>query len=209
VTAAAESSAGELQLDADAYAALHALGARLSADAETVAEHYVAVLRADGNFPHARELPTVQLRDHATPLIGFVASQLMVIGETRGMEPDLLADGAQAQRLMAELHGAQRYRLGWREEDIERETSLLIAEVERAIVAGVAAATEVTGDALSTTANSGYFSGASSDSHGGVVISTDSVSTAARYASGVVRQALEQGMRTALRSYRFAKASEG
>lgn len=211
VTAAAESSSGDIQLDEDAHAALHALGARLSAEAETVAEHYVAALRADGSFPRARELPAVQLRDHATPLVGLVASQLMVIGETRGGEPDLLADGAQAQRLMSELHGAQRYRLGWREEDIERETSLLIAEVERAIVAGVAAATEtsgVAGEALSTTSNHSYLGGAATDSHGGVVISTGSVSAAARYATDTVRQALEQGMRTALRSYRFAKASE-
>jgi signal transduction histidine kinase len=205
--AAAAGSAGDVQLDDDAYAALHALSTRLSAEAETVAEHYVAALRADGNFRGARELPAVQLRDHAPPLIGLLASQLMVIGETRGTEPELLADGAQAQRLMSELHGAQRYRLGWREEDIERETSLLIAEVERAIAAGVAAATEAAGDALSSI-NASYLGGASEDAHGGVVISAESVSAAAQYATGVVRQALEQGVRTALRAYRFAKASD-
>ncbi|MDB4909530.1 MAG: ATP-binding region ATPase domain protein, partial [Gemmatimonadetes bacterium] len=53
-------------LDATGYAVLHAIGTRLSTDAETIAERYVAALREDGSFPGARELRGVQLRDHAT-----------------------------------------------------------------------------------------------------------------------------------------------
>ena len=123
-----------------------ALGVRLAASAETVAERYVATLRADGRFPGARELPAVQLRDHATPFVGLLASQLMIIGETQGDAPDLLRDGDQVQRLMAELHGAQRHRLGWAEADIERESALLVAEVERTL----RAATDTTNTAPST-----------------------------------------------------------
>jgi signal transduction histidine kinase/DNA-binding response OmpR family regulator len=177
-------------LDATAYAIVHAISVRLAAEAETIAERYVAALRADGRFPGARELPTVQLRDHATPFIGLVASQLMVIGETRGGAPELLRDGGQVQRTMAELHGAQRYRLGWSEADLQRETPLLIAEVQRALDA----ATVIVGAAA-----------------GGAGVSAapaTAVRTAERYAALVVRHALEQAAETALRAYRFAKAAD-
>jgi hypothetical protein len=193
-------------LDDDDYLALQALGARLSADAETVAEHYVAAIRADGDFAGARDLPTVQIRDHAPALIALVASQLMVIAETRGSDPELLRDSAQAQRLMAELHGAQRHRLGWREEDIERETSYLIAAVESAIGAGEAAAIQTAGEGEPRVTRPGSADRTPVGPQGGVVISASSVSAAASYANRVVRDALEQGVRTSLRAYRFAKA---
>jgi signal transduction histidine kinase/DNA-binding response OmpR family regulator len=169
-------------LDAAAHAVLHALGIRLGAEAESVAARYVAALRADGRFPGARELPAVQLRDHATPLVGLLASQMMVIGETRGHAPELLGDGAQVQRLMAELHGAQRHRLGWSEADLEREAPLLAAETERTLLesaAGVAGA------------------------------APEAVHAATRYATVVARHMLEQATATALRAYRFARSSAG
>jgi hypothetical protein len=171
----------EAPLDA-AHAVLRALGTRLGAQAEAVAARYVAALRADGRFPGARELPGVQLRDHATPLVGLLASQLQIIGETGGHAPELLGDGAQVQRLMAELHGAQRHRLGWTEADLEREVPLLAAETERTLLesaAGVAGA------------------------------APEAVRAAARYATVVARHMLEQAAATALRAYRFANATAG
>jgi signal transduction histidine kinase len=197
-----------IRLDDDTYLALQALSARLSADAETVAEHYVSAIRADDDFPGARELPSVQIRDHATPLIGLVASQLMVIAETRGRDPELLRDSAQAQRLMSELHGAQRRRLRWREEDIERETAYLIAAVESAIMAGEAAAIDAASAARAGVAAPGRANRMPVGPLGGVVISANSVSAAARYANQVVRDALERGMQTSLRAYRFAQEDE-
>jgi signal transduction histidine kinase len=197
-----------VKLDDDAYLALQALGARLAAEAETASEHYVAALRADPELPGAQELPTVQLRDHAPALLALLASQLMVIGETRGSDPELLRDGAQAQRLMSELHGAQRHRLGWREEDIERETAYLIAAVQSTIIAGEAAAMEAASDSKAAVVPPRYMSRAPIGPHSGVVISAASVSTAAAYANRVARDVLEQGMRTSLRSFRFAKAEK-
>jgi hypothetical protein len=181
-------------LDDAAYAVLHAVSVRLGAEAETVAERYVAALRADGRFPGAQQLSTVQLRDHATPFVGLLASQLMVIGETHGRAPELLHDGAQLQRTMAELHGAQRHRLGWSEADIERETPLLLAEVERAIRASldVGAVARVAGRAAMA----------------GTQISTDAVRVAARYAVDVVRHVLERASGIAVRAHRFARAAD-
>ena len=179
-------------MDPAAYDVLHALAVRLAADAETVAERYVAALRADGRFPGARDLSAAQLRDHASPVIGLVASQLMVIGETRGTAPELLSDGAQVQRVMAELHGTQRHRLGWSEADIEREGPLLIAETERSLRA-----------ALSTPLSGS----ASADAAGAPATESEAARAAARYASISARQMLERATATALRAYRFAKAT--
>jgi hypothetical protein len=170
-------------LDATAYAVLHALAVRLAAEAETVAERYVDALRADGRFPGVRALPSVQLRDHASPFVGLIASQLMVIGETRGEAPQLLGDGAQLQRVMSELHGAQRHRLGWSENDIERETRLLLAEIERALRAALDTKLP---DATGT---------------------EEAAGAAARYAAVLSRHMLEQATGTAVRAYRFAKAT--
>ena len=191
-------SSQEHALDDTAFAVLHALGVRLARDAETVAERYVVALRADAGFPGVRDLPTVQLRNHATPAIGLIATQLMVIGETKGQAAELLGDGGQVQRLMDELHGTQRLRLGWSEADIERETPILLAEIERALreavdvhTAGPVAARA--GALLST----------------GDGISPRAVSAATKYAADVIRHVLERGTRTSIRAYRFAKAAAG
>jgi signal transduction histidine kinase/DNA-binding response OmpR family regulator len=169
-----------MSLDVAAYDVLHALAARLAAQSEAIAERYVAALRADGRFPGARALPAVQLRDHVTPFVGLIASQLMIIGETRGSAPELLADGAQLRRAMSELHGTQRHRLGWSESDIEREDVLLATEVERALESALA---------------------------GGPEPSSAAALDALEYAKVAVRQMLEQGSRTTIRSHRFAKST--
>jgi signal transduction histidine kinase len=189
-------SAQSPDLDDSAYAVLHAIGTRLSTDAETIAERYVAALRADGRFPGARELRGVQLRDHATPFVGLLASQLTIIGETKGKDPDLLGDGGHVQRLMAELHGAQRHRLGWSEGDIEREVQILYEEVERAIRAAVD--TAATARALQ-------------DSGGGSqreTVAPASVASATRYALDVADRVLHQSSITTIRSHRFARNAD-
>ncbi|AHG89458.1 ATP-binding region ATPase domain protein [Gemmatirosa kalamazoonensis] len=178
--------AAHAPLDAPAYAVLHALSLRLASEAEAIAERYVAALRSDGRFPGARELPAVQLRDHATPFVGLIASQLMIIGETHGRAPELLRDGAQLQRMMAELHGTQRYRLGWSEADLERETPLFVAEVERAL------------HAAADTRGAG----------GGTAIPDDAVRGAFQYASAVTRHMFGQATWTALRAHRVARATD-
>ncbi|MEP6733125.1 MAG: hybrid sensor histidine kinase/response regulator [bacterium] len=171
-------------LTADAYAVLHALSVRLATNAETVAERYVAALQADGNFPHVRQLSVAQLRDHVAPFIGLLAAQLMIIGETQGEAPELLEDGGQVQRLMGELHGAQRHRIGWSETDIDRETALMFDE----IVGMLQSAADMHGQPVSSEAAA-------------------SVTAAMAYAVNVARHVLQRGSQAALRSHRFAKAA--
>jgi hypothetical protein len=184
------------RLDDLAYAVLHAIGTRLSTDAETIAERYVAAIRADGNFPGARELRGVQLRDHATPFVGLLASQLTVIGETQGKDPDLLGDSGHVTRLMAELHGAQRHRLGWSESDIEREIQILYHEIERAI--RIAVDTSATAKALDEPGLS----------VGRQAVSSESVAGAVEYALDLSYRVLHQASLTTQRSYRFARDAD-
>jgi hypothetical protein len=61
--------------------------------------------------------------------------QLFAILDDHG--PDrapLIVDGTAIQRLIAERHGAQRYRLGWSEDELRRELATLLAEVERVVL---------------------------------------------------------------------------
>ena len=147
-------------------------------------------------FREPEMLRGVQLRDHATPFVGLLASQLTIIGETQGEEPELLGDGGHVQRLMAELHGAQRHRLGWSEHDIERETQILFSEVERAIrIAVDASATE---DAVHDLAPNIRRE----------AVSAKSVAAATKYALDVAYRVLHQASLTTLRTYRFTKDAD-
>jgi hypothetical protein len=93
---------------------------------------------------------------------------------------------------MAELHGAQRHRLGWSETDLEREIPILGAEIERTLEGALTM--PVSGDAsLGTSA--------------APEPSSEAVRAAAQYAVVAARHMLEQGAATALRAYRFAKAT--
>jgi hypothetical protein len=180
-----DTSTGSGALDTAAYAVLHALGTRLAADAEAVAERYVAARPGRRALPGGARAPDAQLRDHATPAVGLLATRLMTIGETRGQAPELLADGAEVERVMAELHGAQRHRLGWGEADIERESPLLLAEIDRALRG-----------ALDTAA-----AGAPAP------VDTAAARAAVAFAVDVAHASLQQSTRTVLRAYRFARAA--
>jgi signal transduction histidine kinase len=184
-TAAIAASSGP-SLTPDAYAVLHALSGRLAVNAEAVAEHYVAALHADERFPNARELSTVQLRDHVTPFVGLLASQLMIIGETHGQAAELLEDGGNVQRVMAELHGAQRFRIGWGEIDMERETSVMLTEITRVIRA---------------TAN------LNAQTAGELTSNPHALELATEYAVSVAQHVLQRALRISIRAHRFAKSA--
>lgn len=170
------------------FAILRAIGTRLALDTEPIALRYVEALRADPTFPGAKTLPAAQLRDHVTPFISLLASQLMTIGETHGRAPELLADGGQVQRLMAELHGVQRHRLGWSEGDIERETPLILREVQHAI-----------SHAVESTPGDGIDPGE---------VDEAALDRATSYALAVAQQVIARQAQVSLRAFRFAGAAE-
>jgi hypothetical protein len=54
-----------------------------------------------------------------------VANSLAVLAGNGGEPNALLTDGSRIQRVIGELHGAQRQRLGWSEAQLEREVELV------------------------------------------------------------------------------------
>ena len=113
---------------------------------ETV-DRYSRRIRASG-LPHVDSLRETQVRDHGTALLADVLNSIEVVGETRGQAPDLLRDGSEIQRLISDLHGAQRYRLGWSEEDLSKDVQLLRDELEKTITNARKVSSEVREHAL-------------------------------------------------------------
>ena len=85
-----------------------------------IVEAYVRRLRADHVIPGDES--DFDLRDTAFTLVASLAGLLAMWGEIGTAETSpAIVDGNSIQRLVAELHGAQRRRLGWSEELVARD----------------------------------------------------------------------------------------
>ena len=88
-------------------------------------DEFVRRARADEALGFTDEMTNVDVADHLGTLLIDVANSLAILGGTQGEPSDLLADGSRIQRLIGELHGAQRQRLGWSEEQLLHEVQLV------------------------------------------------------------------------------------
>jgi hypothetical protein len=79
----------------------------------------------------------VDIADHLGTLVVDVANSLVILAASRGKPTELLADGSRIQRVIGELHGAQRQRLGWTEDQVLREARLVrevcLASLDRSL----------------------------------------------------------------------------
>jgi PAS domain S-box-containing protein len=75
-----------------------------------------------------------QLENHTATFLVDIGLALVTLDEGGG-EPELMRDGTEIQRLIADRHGAQRARLGWSEEDLGREFQLLREIVNPLVIA--------------------------------------------------------------------------
>jgi hypothetical protein len=109
------------------------LGERLRERLEELIAAYVARMRNDSRIPGARELPQALLEDHALSFLSDLFQSIVVVersGEIKDLEETLLLkDGSHIQTLIADLHGRQRYRMGWTDEALHREYEILDEEV--------------------------------------------------------------------------------
>jgi signal transduction histidine kinase len=96
----------------------------------------------DPRIPAARELDRAQLENHTATFLVDIGNSLIVLDEGGG-DPELMRDGSEIQRLIAELHGAQRARLGWGEEALRREFAALREIVEQKLRAELPASADV------------------------------------------------------------------
>ncbi|MDQ6690804.1 MAG: ATP-binding protein [Gemmatimonadota bacterium] len=100
---------------------------------EKMVERVVDRLLSDPNLNVAAGLKFSQLADHLAALLADVGGALVVMEESKGSHSATLADAVEIQRLISELHGAQRQRLGWSESVLRREFMILREEIERIV----------------------------------------------------------------------------
>jgi hypothetical protein len=109
------------------------LGERLRDRSEELIAKYVARMRSEPRIPNAKELSQPVLEDHAMSLLGDVFQSIVILERATELrhldESYLLKDGSQIQRLVAELHGRQRFRMGWTQDALNREYEILQEEI--------------------------------------------------------------------------------
>ncbi|MGI8510688.1 MAG: sensor histidine kinase [Gemmatimonadaceae bacterium] len=112
---------------------MEALGRAFATNADGLTTKYVRALREQGIVPYGHDVTDTHLRDHAGTLFAEFATALATLGALRERAAALLHDGSELQRTIAELHGAQRYRLGWSEHALERDAEVLSREVVKSL----------------------------------------------------------------------------
>jgi hypothetical protein len=110
---------------------------------ERVLHAYVARLRSDPATPSAHGVTEEQVEDHLASFLTDLAGALRQLdglfdgGGAAAASPDELAaavrDSSAIQRVAAERHGAQRARLGWSEQEVRREFTILREELSAAV----------------------------------------------------------------------------
>jgi signal transduction histidine kinase len=109
------------------------VGRALLRELPTLVDAFVERLRRECIVPGALTIRSTQLADHVTTFVADIASMLTAIEEARGQPTRLVADGADIQFYVAEKHGAQRARLGWTTDTLDREWAILEEEIERLV----------------------------------------------------------------------------
>jgi signal transduction histidine kinase len=120
-------------------AAMAAIARHVAREAEQIVDGLARRLREDPLTPHARAVGTLELKDHIGTLLTDVAKSLSLVVEMGGEPSQILRDGTEVQRLLAERHGAQRARLSWTETAHAREFEILRDGVETCVRQGAAA----------------------------------------------------------------------
>jgi PAS domain S-box-containing protein len=117
---------------------LRAIADAILGETERVLHGYVARLRTDPETSAARAAGEAQIEDHLASFLADIASTLRTIdgpGEGPAGGPNSsLADATAIQRIVAERHGAQRARLGWTEQEVRREFTILREELSAAVL---------------------------------------------------------------------------
>jgi signal transduction histidine kinase len=122
---------------ASAGRGLAAAGESLLRQVAPTVDEFVRRARAEPALGFTPEMSDVDVADHLGTLLIDVANSLAILASNSGEASELLADGSRIQRLIGELHGAQRERLGWTEAQLGREVALVrevcVLTLERAL----------------------------------------------------------------------------
>ena len=113
--------------------AMIAVGRAVLQEAQSIMTRFGERLCGDPHFPGSADLSNADLQDHGVAFLSDIAQSLVAWEESDAEPLALLRDGGEIQRVISDLHGTQRVRLGWGEEQIHREFEILRDEVERAV----------------------------------------------------------------------------
>ena len=109
------------------------VGLVLLRSVEKTVERVVDRMLGEPSLNVAAGLKYSQLADHIAALLADIGGALVVMEEAKGTHSSTLADTVEIQRLISELHGAQRQRLGWSETVLRREFMILREELDRMV----------------------------------------------------------------------------
>jgi hypothetical protein len=104
---------------------LAAAGEALLRQISPAVDEFVRRARAEPTLGFTEEMSNLDVADHLGTLLIDVANSLAILAGAQGEPSELLADGSRIQRVIGELHGAQRQRLGWGEPQLLREVELV------------------------------------------------------------------------------------
>lgn len=104
------------------------IGQLLAEQADAIVGVFGDRLEADPALPTSG-LDRAQIEDHVATFLLDIGQSLVILDEGGG-EPELMQDGTEIQRLIAERHGDQRMRLGWTPDQLRREFRILREEVD-------------------------------------------------------------------------------
>ena len=105
----------------------------LLAEIERILHAYVARLRSDPGMRSAHALEQTQLEDHLATFLSDLAETFPAIDLAAGADTEALRDSTAIQRTVADRHGRQRRRLGWKEDEVRREFEILGEEIGAAV----------------------------------------------------------------------------
>ena len=109
------------------------VGEALGAAVDDIVARTAARVRTDPQVPSARALSEVALRDHTATLVMDYAQALSIIEAAGGAPTQLMRDGAEIQRVIADRHGRLRHGLGYTEAELVREFVVLASVVAEAV----------------------------------------------------------------------------
>ena len=108
---------------------LREAGRMLEESPDRVVEGWAQRVQRDPGVPRAHELDRARLEDHTQTLVLEIGRALTIL-DTTGGAPLMMRDGENIQRTLAQLHGLQRARLGFAADEIRREYTVLLEEME-------------------------------------------------------------------------------
>jgi PAS domain S-box-containing protein len=123
----------EVRGDGARPSGLARVGEALQAEIPAILDRYTGRLRSDPHLPLGTGLSEADLEDHHAALMVDLLQTLVVLEKSDAAPERLLQDGSEIQRMISELHGRQRARLGWTEEMLSLEFGILRDELEATV----------------------------------------------------------------------------